>query len=153
MRNDDGKFTDVSETAGIYGSLIGFGLGVSVGDVNGDRYPDLYISNDFFERDYLYINNGDGTFLEDLENRVGHISHSSMGSDIADINNDGSMDIFVTDMLPSDEYRLKTTAGFDDINIHQLKKRQGFHNQYMHCLLYTSPSPRDQRGSRMPSSA
>ncbi|MEM9823481.1 MAG: VCBS repeat-containing protein, partial [Bacteroidota bacterium] len=135
LRNDNGQFTNVSETAGIYGSLIGFGLGVSVGHLNDDQYPDLYISNDFFERDYLYLNNGDGTFSEELEKRVGHISHSSMGSDVADINNDGYMDLFVTDMLPSDEYRLKTMAGFDDINIHQLKVKQGFHYQFMHNTL------------------
>jgi hypothetical protein len=78
MRNDNGVFTDVSESAHIYGSLIGFGLGVTVGDVNGDHYPDIYVSNDFFERDYLYINQKDGTFKDDLENRIRHLSHSSM---------------------------------------------------------------------------
>src|SRR4030095_15338120 len=94
LRNDNGKFTDVSKEAGIYGSLIGFGLGVTVGDVNGDNYPDIYISNDFFERDYLYLNQKDGTFKEDLESCMQHISHSSMGADIGDVNNDGYPDIF-----------------------------------------------------------
>ena len=88
LRNDNGRFTDVSEAAGIYGSLIGFGLGVTVGDINGDHYPDLYISNDFFERDYLYINQRNGTFTEELEQRMQHISLSSRGADMCDINND-----------------------------------------------------------------
>lgn len=129
-RNDKGKFTDVSKEAGIYGSLISFGLGVTVGDVNGDQYPDIYVSNDFFERDYLYINQQNGTFKDDLENRVQHISHSSMGADMADVNNDGYPDIFTTDMLPDDDYRLKTTTSFDHIDVHRLKQQSGFYNQY-----------------------
>jgi len=103
LRNDNGKFVDVSEEAGIYGSLIGFGLGVTVGDINGDQYPDLYICNDFYEKDYLYINNKNGTFSEELEKRVKHTSLASMGADMADINNDGYPELFVTDMLPRDE--------------------------------------------------
>ncbi|MGL6267770.1 MAG: FG-GAP repeat domain-containing protein, partial [Chitinophagaceae bacterium] len=110
MRNDNNVFTDVSEAAHIYGSLIGFGLGVTVGDVNGDHYPDIYVSNDFFERDYLYINQKDGTFKDELESRIRHLSHSSMGADMADINNDGHPEIFVTEMLPDNDYRLKTTT-------------------------------------------
>lgn len=129
-RNDGGKFTDISEAAGIYGSLISFGLGVTVGDVNGDRYPDIYVSNDFFERDYLYINQQNGTFKDELEEKVQHISHSSMGADMADINNDGYPDIFTTDMLPDDDYRLKTTTSFDNIDVNRLKQRSGFYNQY-----------------------
>ena len=130
LRNEGGKFVDVSEQAGIYGSLIGFGLGVTVGDVNGDLFPDLYISNDFFERDYLYINQRNGTFLEDLPNRMGHVSLASMGSDMADVNNDGRPDSFATDMLPGDEYRLKTTTSFDNINVYRLKLQRDFYHQY-----------------------
>ena len=107
FRNDGGHFTDVSEQAGIYGSVIGFGLGVSVGDVNGDGWDDIYVSNDFFERDYLYINNHDGTFKELLEHQMKSISNASMGADLADINNDAHPDIFVTDMLPERESRRK----------------------------------------------
>ncbi|MBC8110801.1 MAG: VCBS repeat-containing protein, partial [Verrucomicrobia bacterium] len=103
FRNDNLKFIDVSEEAGIYGSLIGFGLGITIGDVNDDNWLDVYISNDFYERDYLYINNRDGTFAESLTEQMNHTSLSSMGADIADINNDGSLDIFVTDMLPGDD--------------------------------------------------
>ncbi|HSK13646.1 MAG TPA: FG-GAP and VCBS repeat-containing protein, partial [Phnomibacter sp.] len=84
LRNDNGTFVDVTTGSGIYNSIIGFGLGVSVGDVNGDHYPDIYISNDFFEMDYLYINQGDGTFKNEVETRVQHTSLSSMGADIQD---------------------------------------------------------------------
>ncbi|WP_290795402.1 FG-GAP-like repeat-containing protein [Flavihumibacter sp. UBA7668] len=135
LRNDGGKFVDVSESAGIYGSLISFGLGVTVGDINGDHYPDIYVSNDFFERDYLYINNQKGGFTEELEKRMQHISHSSMGADMGDINNDGLPDIFVTEMLPRDEYRLKTTTSFEQIEVQLLKQRSGFYNQYMQNTL------------------
>ncbi|MCF2444438.1 VCBS repeat-containing protein [Dyadobacter sp. CY345] len=131
LRNDNGKFVDVSEEAGIYGSLIGFGLGVTVGDLNGDQYPDLYICNDFYEKDYLYINNKNGTFSEELEKRVEHTSLASMGADMGDINNDGYPELFVTDMLPRDEYRLKTTTSFENHYLFNLKKEKGFYNQYM----------------------
>ncbi len=99
-RNDGGHFTDVSAAAGIFGSEIGLGLGVVVSDVNRDGWPDIYVANDFFERDYLYINRGDGTFAERLEQQMPYISLSSMGLDIADVNNDGWPDIYVADMLP-----------------------------------------------------
>ncbi len=135
LRNDNGHFTDISEEANVYGSLIGFGLGVTVGDVNGDRYPDIYVSNDFFERDYLYINQRNGTFKEELENYMGHISHSSMGADMADINNDGQPDIFVTEMLPDNETRLKTTTAFENIDVQRLKQKSGFYNQFMQNTL------------------
>ncbi|OEY71591.1 VCBS repeat-containing protein [Salegentibacter salarius] len=135
LRNDDGKFTDVSEEAGIYGSLIGFGLGVTVGDVNNDQLPDLYISNDFYERDYLYINNGDGTFNEDIKNRVSHLSLSSMGADMADINNDARPEIFVTDMLPESDKRLKETTDFERFDIYKLKESRDFYHQFMQNTL------------------
>ncbi|MHA4738085.1 VCBS repeat-containing protein [Dyadobacter sp. MSC1_007] len=131
LRNDGGKFVDVSEEAGIYGSLIGFGLGVTVGDINGDLYPDIYVCNDFYERDYLYINQKDGTFSEELEKRMKHTSLASMGADLADINNDGYPELFVTDMLPRDEYRYKTTTSFENHYLFNLKKEKGFYNQYM----------------------
>ncbi|MBA4853727.1 VCBS repeat-containing protein [Emticicia sp. BO119] len=130
------KFTDVSEKAGIYGSLIGFGLGITIGDVNNDNWLDIYISNDFYERDYLYINQKDGTFKEDLENQMAHISLSSMGADIADINNDGNLDIFVTDMLPADDRRLKTTSVFESYNLSEMKQKRGFWHQYMRNMLH-----------------
>ena len=135
LRNDGGHFIDVSKETNIYGSLIGFGLGVTVGDVNGDHYPDLYISNDFFERDYLYINQQNGTFKEELTQWIEHTSLASMGADIADINNDGYPDIFTTDMLPGDDYRLKTTSAFDNIDVYNLKLKRGFYHQFQQNTL------------------
>lgn len=129
-RNDNGHFTEVTKEAGIHGGLISLGLGVTVGDVNNDGYPDIYVSNDFFERDYLYINQKNGTFKDELEQRIQHTSLSSMGADMQDINNDGFPDIFTTDMLPSDDYRLKTNTSFDNYDVFQLKKKQGFYNQF-----------------------
>jgi enediyne biosynthesis protein E4 len=135
LRNDNGKFVDVSQEAGIHGSLISFGLGVTVGDVNQDNYPDVYVSNDFFERDYLYINQKNGTFKDELEQWMGHTSLASMGADIGDINNDGFVDIFTTDMLPGDDYRLKTTSSFDNIDVYRFKEKQGFYHQLMQNAL------------------
>jgi len=128
--NDNGKFIDVSEKAGIYGSVIGFGLGVTVGDANNDGWMDIYVSNDFFERDYLYLNNGDGTFSESLEDMIKSISAASMGADMADINNDGFSEIFVTDMLPEPDERIKTVTTFDSWDRHQFIKSSGYWNQY-----------------------
>lgn len=129
-RNDGGHFTEVSKEAGIHGGLISLGLGVAVADVNNDGYPDVYVSNDFYERDYLYINQKNGTFKDELEDRLGHTSHATMGADIQDINNDGSPDIFTTDMLPADDYRLKTNTTFDNYEIYDLKKQKGFYIQF-----------------------
>jgi len=135
MRNDNGHFVDVSEQAGIASIKIAYGLGVSVGDVNGDMYPDIYISNDFYEKDYLYINQRNGTFKDELPQRMPHISSSSMGADIADLNNDGYMDIVTTDMLPEDEYRLKTMNRFEEYHLEDMKFRGDFHYQYpQNCL-------------------
>lgn len=129
-------FTDVSDEAGIYGSLIAFGLGITIGDVNEDNWPDIYISNDFYERDYLYINQRNGTFKESLEESMNHISLSSMGADIADINNDGLLDIFVTDMLPRDDKRLKTTSVFEGFELTEFKIKQDYWHQYMRNMLH-----------------
>jgi hypothetical protein len=150
-RNDNGIFTDVTEEAGIYGSVIGFGLGVTVGDINKDGWLDIYVSNDFFERDYLYINQGNGTFNEELTKQIGHISAFSMGADMADIDNDSYPDIFVTDMLPEDEIRFKTLVGYDTYDVYQNKKKQGYHNQYMRNMLHlnvSNPSNQIEKVSR-----
>ena len=134
-KNDNGFYKEVTQQAGIHGTLMSFGLGVTVGDVNNDNYPDVYVSNDFFERDYLYINQKNGTFKDELEERVGHNSYASMGADFGDINNDGYPEIFTTDMLPADDYRLKTTLSFDDIDQFRLKERNGFFHQYLQNTL------------------
>lgn len=130
MENRNGTFVDVSQEAGIYGSVIGFGLGVTVGDVNNDGWEDIYVSNDFFERDYLYINNQNGTFSEELENQITATSVASMGADMADINNDGYNDIFVTEMLPSAYERLKTVTTFENWNKYQLNVNRGYYHQF-----------------------
>ena len=131
LRNDNGKFVDVSEESGIYGSLIGFGLGVTVGDINQDLYPDIYVSNDFYEQDYLYINQKDGTFKEEITDRTNHTSLASMGSDIQDINNDGKPEIYVTDMLPESDSRIKENTSFESYDLYKRKSDLNFHNQFM----------------------
>ena len=136
MRNDDGKFTDVSEKAGILGSVIAFGLGVTVGDINHDGWDDIYVSNDFFERDYLYMNKGDGTFSEELEKQMRHISAASMGADMADINNDAYPDIFVTDMLPEPDRRIKTTTSFDSPDRFRYSNATGYYKQFTRNMLH-----------------
>ncbi len=131
-----GPFVDVSEEAGIYGSEIGFGLGVSTGDINRDGWPDLYISNDFFERDYLYLNNRDATFSEVLEASIGSVSAAAMGADMADLDGDGLPDIFVTDMLPRQEQRLKRVTSFDSWNRYQHYIRDDYYHQFTRNTLH-----------------
>jgi len=135
MRNDNGKFIDVTDQAGLISNILGFGLGVSVSDFNNDHWLDLYISNDYNEQDYLYVNNGDGTFTEGLQNYIGHVSLYSMGSDIADINNDGFADIMTLDMLPEGNYRIKMTSGPDNYEKLTHLKRNGFYHQTMRNML------------------
>ncbi|CCG98991.1 ASPIC/UnbV domain protein [Fibrella aestuarina BUZ 2] len=133
-------FVDVSKEENIYSSLIGFGLGVTIGDVNGDNWPDIYVSNDFFEKDYLYINQHDAAgrhtgFKEEIEQRMKHLSIASMGADMGDINNDGYAEIFTTEMLPRDELRLKTTTSFENHYVAGLKRDKGFYKQLQqNCL-------------------
>ena len=130
LRNDNGFFTDISKEAGIYTSDIGFGLGVTIGDINLDGWSDMFISNDFFEKDYLYINNKDGSFSESLENYLNEISMGSMGADMADINNDGYPEIFVTEMLPDRHDRRVSKAVFDSWDKYQFSLNQGYFHQF-----------------------
>jgi hypothetical protein len=134
-RNDGGDFTDVSEEAGIYGSIIGFGLGVTVGDVDRDGWLDIYVSNDFFERDYLYVNNQDGTFRETLTESMKSISAASMGADMADIDNDGYGEIFVTEMLPATNERIKTATTFENWNKYQYNLKNDYYHQFTRNML------------------
>ncbi|RMG80671.1 MAG: CRTAC1 family protein, partial [Bacteroidetes bacterium] len=136
FRNDGGVFTDVSEAAGIYGSIIGFGLGVTVGDLDGDNWEDIYVSNDFFERDYIYLNNHDGTFREVLTQQMRSISAASMGTDMADLNNDGLPEVFVTEMLPKSEERLKTTMTFENWDRYQYGVKNGYYHQFTRNMLH-----------------
>jgi len=135
-KNTNGIFKDVSKQAGLVSNVLGFGLGVAVSDLNGDGWSDIYISNDYNEQDYLYINNMDGTFTEKLETYIGHTSLFSMGSDIADINNDGFTDIMTLDMLPEGNYRQKMVSGPDNYDKYQRLVNSGFYNQTMRNMLH-----------------
>jgi hypothetical protein len=135
FRNDGKVFSDVSVDAGIYGSIIGFGLGVTVGDIDLDGWMDIYVSNDFFERDYIYMNNRDGTFTEKLPEMMRSISAASMGADMADINNDGYPEIFVTDMIPEHDDRLKTKTTFDSWDSYSEYVENDYHHQFTRNML------------------
>ncbi|MGL4385269.1 MAG: FG-GAP repeat domain-containing protein, partial [Flavobacterium sp.] len=136
FRNDNGKFVDVSEKAGIFGGANGYGLGIAVSDFNLDGYPDIYIGNDFHEDDYYYLNNGDGTFTESLKQFFGHTSRFSMGVDVADINHDGFPDILSLDMLPEDEKVLKASLGDDNVQMLKVRtEKLGYHYQYTRNML------------------
>ncbi|AHG93775.1 ASPIC/UnbV domain protein (plasmid) [Gemmatirosa kalamazoonensis] len=140
-RNDGGHFVDVTQKAGIYSPENGFGLGVAVADVNRDGWPDVYVSNDFFERDFLYVNARDGSFHEVGDRDMPVMSYYSMGLDIADVNNDGWPDVYTTDMLPEDEYRLKTMSQYDGWDVYQSKVRNGYHYQLMRNMLQLNNGP------------
>ncbi|MBG6110508.1 hypothetical protein IWX84_001387 [Flavobacterium sp. CG_9.10] len=136
FRNDNGKFVDVSEKAGIFGGANGYGLGLAISDFNLDGYPDIYVCNDFHEDDYYYLNNGDGTFTESLKKHFGHTSRFSMGVDVADINHDGFPDIMTLDMLPEDEKVLKSSLGDDNVQMLKLRtEKLGYHYQYTRNML------------------
>lgn len=126
FRNDGGIFTDVTHEAGIISSALGYGLGVAITDINQDGLPDIYVGNDFHEDDYFYINNGDGTFTEQLYSMFGHTSNSSMGNDVGDINNNGLMDIVSLDMMPEDHETFMRSGGPDIKIIADTKRDFGF---------------------------
>lgn len=135
LRNDGTHFSDVTVQAGIYHSKIGYGLGIGIGDMNNDGWPDIYVSNDFHENDYLYYNKGDGTFEEGITHSIGHTSTFSMGSDIADFNNDGRLDLLTLDMKPEDEVVFKSSVGADPYNIFRFKLNYGYHYQFPRNML------------------
>ena len=133
--NKDGKFTDVSEVAGLEKDKYGFGLGIAVSDLNGDGYPDIYVSNDYFEHEYLYINNTDGTFRQDVHKAMKHTSFFSMGCDMADYDNDGKVDIMSVDMVAEDNLRQKNQMAGMNPDIFWEAVREGLHFQYMYNAL------------------
>ncbi len=130
----NGKFEDVSAASGIHYD-IGFGLNPQVGDLNGDGFLDIYVCNDFKVPDFAYINNGDGTFSDERHGYFKHISFNSMGSDIADFNNDGLFDIMTLDMNPEDYVRSKTTMAMTSIPKFEEMVKNNYHHQFMHNML------------------
>jgi hypothetical protein len=135
FRNDDNHFFDVTEKAGISSSVLTYGLGAAISDLNGDGWPDMYIANDYNVPDFLYINNKNGTFTDKIQSALGHTSHSSMGNNVSDVNNDGLPDIFVLDMLPEDNHRQKILFAPDNYEKFDISVRSGFYYQYMRNVL------------------
>jgi hypothetical protein len=135
FRNDNGHFTDVTLAAGIHNSGLSYGLGAGIADINGDGWPDIYISNDYAVPDRLYINNKNGTFTDELPHQIGHTSLFSMGNDVADINNDQLPDIYTLDMLPESNERQKNLFMPDNYELFNRNLRVGFYYQYMRNML------------------
>ncbi len=138
FRNDNGKYVDVSKAAGI--QKVAWGLSASIGDFNNDNWPDIYVANDFLEPDFLWINNQDGTFTDEILTRFKHISNNSMGSDFADINNDMFPDLVVLDMLAADRKRGKENMASMDIAKFNIMVNRGWHHQYMSNMLQLNNS-------------
>lgn len=130
FRNEGNRFTDATKETGINNTILGYGLGLAIADINMDGYPDVYVGNDFYENDYLYINQKNGTFKEEGENQLMHTSHYSMGVDVADVNNDAFPEIISLDMLPSDPDMLKRSTGEDDYDLFNSKLLNGYSYQY-----------------------
>ncbi len=135
LENREGRFIEISKEAGIHGSGLNFGLSASISDLNNDNWPDIYVTNDYDEQDFCYINNRNGTFTEVSHTIFNHLTKNGMGSDIADINNDGLPEIIVSDMYPEDNYRQKLLKGPVNFDGYQLSVDSGFHHQYMRNTL------------------
>ncbi|MFD1874207.1 VCBS repeat-containing protein [Hymenobacter bucti] len=136
FKNDNGHFTDVSKAAGIIQSPLTFGLGIAVADINKDGWQDIYVTNDYNEPDYLYLNNKNGTFTDHSKQVLRHHSHFSMGVDIADFNNDAQPDIFTLDMLPADNHRQKSLQLQENYETFELLRQQDLYPQYMRNMLH-----------------
>ncbi|WP_339711967.1 VCBS repeat-containing protein [uncultured Kriegella sp.] len=135
LRNDNSRFTDVSKEAGIVQNRLGYGLGIAVGDVNNDGWPDMYVANDFTGKDFFYINNKNGSFTDRILEATKHISFFAMGNDMADINNDGWLDMMTVDMMGESNYDIKTSmSGMNPERFHETVDL-GLHHQYMYNTL------------------
>jgi enediyne biosynthesis protein E4 len=132
--NGDGTFTDVTIKAGI--TIEGFGLGLAVGDVNKDGYPDIYISNDYISNDVFYLNNGDGTFSNQIKKYMSYQSRSSMGNDMADVNNDGNLDMYTLDMMPENYSKRKQTNNGFAYRYYENDAKFNFEHQYVRDMLH-----------------
>ncbi|AUC81764.1 VCBS repeat-containing protein [Lacinutrix sp. Bg11-31] len=128
--NDGGRYRDISRQAGLNNNYT-YGLSVSASDFNNDGFTDLFVSNDYDEPDYLYYNNGDGTFKNVINEKLKHISNFSMGTDTGDINNDGFMDLMTLDMASADHYRSKTNMGSMSTTKFNKMVADGKHYQFM----------------------
>ncbi|MBK8881553.1 MAG: VCBS repeat-containing protein [Bacteroidales bacterium] len=135
FRNDGDHFTDVTKTSGILSNALGYGLGVAISDLNKDGWPDIYVTNDYIEPDYLYLNNGNGTFSNKMEDHVQHISLSAMGCEVNDFNNDTWPDIFTADMLPADNTRQKLLYVAENYMEYALMVMQGFYHATQRNML------------------
>jgi hypothetical protein len=136
FKNEGGHFVDVSKVAGIVQSPLTFGLGIAVADINKDGWQDIYVTNDYNEPDYLYLNNKNGTFTNRSQEMLRHHSQFSMGVDIADFNNDTRPDIFTLDMLPADNHRQKSLQLQENYEVFELQQQQGLYPQYMRNMLH-----------------
>ena len=134
-KNTGGKFIDVNRETGMITNIINFGLGLAIADFNNDKWPDIYICNDYSEQDYFYINQKNGTFSEQLEKYFDHVTFSSMGNDAADINNDGYIDLLTLDMDPEGNYENKLVAGPDNYDKFSILNKTGFYNQSVRNML------------------
>jgi enediyne biosynthesis protein E4 len=136
LKNEDGKFIDISDSIGIYGPASNYGLGVSLSDINNDGWIDIYAGCDYTGRDRLLLNDHGNFFADSTDSMLSHISKFTMGTDIADVNNDGLMDIYTVDMLPEDNYRQKQLQGSDRYDEYYAMARNGLHHQCMRNMLH-----------------
>ncbi len=144
------RYVDVTLKAGVNGSALSYGLGLGIGDVNNDGWPDFYVSNDYAVPDYLYINDKNGRFTNQIQQSIGHTSQFSMGNDVADVNNDGRADIFTLDMLPEDNRRQKLLMAPDNFAKFDLNLRSGFYYQYMRNMLHLNNGTSTGTGGSIP---
>ncbi len=142
----ENKFTDVTQQAGIQSHVYNYGLSVNISDINMDGWLDIYTTSDYTEKDCYYINNKNGTFTESLQNSFTEISKYSMGSDVADINNDAMPDVFTLDMLPEDNYRQKLLKGPDEYDKYHRIVDSGFYYQQMRNMLHLNEGA-DEKGN------